>query len=96
MINVWRKGASHSKFEKDCEITDIHVMNDEVVLEFSTSGGRGITDFQIVFSSDSRLRMIEALLKSIAGGKPKNITDYTEEELYAALKQKMLNGVGDK
>lgn len=96
MINVWRKGASHSAFTLDCEITEIEVHNDEVVIGFSTSGGRGITDFQIVVSSDSRLKMVEALLKAIAGGKPKNITDYTEEELYAALKQKMVNGIGEQ
>lgn len=89
MISVFRKGRSHNKYEFDSSDVHVRVSHDQVELSFQTAGGRGVTDIALLISSDSRKLVIDKLLAAMTNGKPKNITDYTRDELLEALQAKL-------
>ena len=89
MIKVWRKAATVKKFSEACEIKGIRLNKDEVILEFRTGAPGGETDFEIAITGESRVGMIDKCVRSIWNGRPKNINEYSEAEIYAALKAKM-------
>ena len=94
MISIWRRASSKTNGMYDIcpmaeDTLEIVQNNDTVELRFTSGYVKKANDFIINIGSDSRMKLVQELLKSIAVGKPKNITDYTVQELTEALKAKL-------
>lgn len=93
MISIWKKRSSNKSTYDICSMAedtlDVALNKDTVEISFTSGTVNKSSDFIVSIGSDSRKKLIDMLLEALVLGRPKNITEYTKDELLEALTIKL-------